>query len=174
MYRNTFLFFFPLLRPLGSTHLPVPHSTARGQGKGRCWAFGDRSRSQAGGGVCPRPELDLWLVPPAPPPPPPTGQPTHGVVKQDKSSGGSVDTTKTRSGPQRVRMSNDERPIGAANGKQPNTEALCQAPPPPSPGAAMSVMGEGGGSTRGWPIAVPVCPFGPRSHCIFSSIWIPE
>ena len=40
------------------------------------------------------------------------GQPTPGVVKQDKSSGGSVDTTKTRSDPQRVRMSSGERPIG--------------------------------------------------------------
>ena len=28
--------------------------------------------------------------------------PTPGVVKRDKSSGGSVDTTKTRSVPQRV------------------------------------------------------------------------
>ena len=31
-----------------------------------------------------------------------------GVVKQDKSSRGSVDTTKTRSDPQRVRMSSGE------------------------------------------------------------------
>ena len=52
------------------------------------------------------------------------GQPTPGVVKQDKSSGGSVDTTKTLSDPQRVRMSSGERPIGTAKGKQPNTEAL--------------------------------------------------
>ena len=44
----------------------------------------------------------------------------------------SVDTTKTRSAPQRVRMSSGERPIGAAKGKQSDTEALCQAPPPPS------------------------------------------
>ena len=29
-------------------------------------------------------------------------------------------------------MSSGERPIGAAKGKQPNTEALCQPPPPPS------------------------------------------
>ena len=50
-----------------------------------------------------------------------------GVVKQDKS----VDTTKTRSDPQRVRMSSGERPIGAAKGKQPNTESLCHPPPPP-------------------------------------------
>ena len=28
-------------------------------------------------------------------------------------------------------MSSGERPIGAAKGKQPNTEALCQPPPPP-------------------------------------------
>ena len=62
---------------------------------------------------------------------PAPGQPTPGVVKQDKSSGGSVDTTKTRSGPQRVRMSSGERPMGATKGKQSDTEALCQAPPPP-------------------------------------------
>ena len=54
-----------------------------------------------------------------------------GVVKQDKSSWGSVDTTKTRSDPQRVRMSSGESPIGTAKGKQPDTEALCQPPPPP-------------------------------------------
>ena len=83
-----------------------------------------------------------WVQAPFIPPPPPqnlvngTGnspspeQPTPGVVKQDKSSGGSVDTTKTRSGPQRVRMSSGERPIGAAKGKQIDTEALCQPPPP--------------------------------------------
>ena len=45
-------------------------------------------------------------------------------------SGGSVDTTKTRSGPQRVQMCNGERPIGAAKGKQSDPEALCQPPPP--------------------------------------------
>ena len=64
---------------------------------------------------------------------PSLGQPTHRVVKQDKSSRGSVDKTKTRSGPQRVRMSGGERPIGAAKGKQSDTEALCQ---PPSPSGA--------------------------------------
>ena len=62
---------------------------------------------------------------------PSLGRPTPRVVKQDKSSGGSVDTTKTRSDPQRVRMSSGERPIGAAKGTQPDTEALCQPPPPP-------------------------------------------
>ena len=36
---------------------------------------------------------------------------------------------KTRSGPQRVRMSSGERPIGATKGKQSDTEALCQTPP---------------------------------------------
>ena len=64
---------------------------------------------------------------------PSPGRPTPGVVKQDKSSGGSVDTTKTRLGPQRVRMSRGERPIGAAKGKQSGTQALCQPPPPPPP-----------------------------------------
>ena len=62
---------------------------------------------------------------------PSPGQPTPGVVKQDKSSGGSVDTTKTRSDPQRVRMSSGEGPMGAAKGKQPDAEALCPTPPPP-------------------------------------------
>ena len=61
---------------------------------------------------------------------PSPGQPTPGVVKQDKSSRGSVDTTKTHSDPQRVRMSSGERPI--AKGKQPHTEALCQPPTPPT------------------------------------------
>ena len=61
---------------------------------------------------------------------PSPGRPTPGVVKQDKSSGGSVDTTKTLSDPQRVKMSSGERPTGAAKGKQSNTEALCQPPPP--------------------------------------------
>ena len=61
---------------------------------------------------------------------PSPGRPTPGVVKQNKSSAGSVDTTKTRWGPQRVRMSSGERPIGAAKGTQSDTEALCQPPPP--------------------------------------------
>ena len=79
-----------------------------------------------------------------PPPPPRRCTPQHaqrhgqqpvsgtadpGVVKQDKSSRGSVDTTKTRSGPQRVRMSSGKRPIGAAKSKQSDTE-----PPPPPRG----------------------------------------
>ena len=62
---------------------------------------------------------------------PSPGRPSPGVVKQDKSSGGSVDTTKIRLDPQGVGMSSGERPIGAAKGKPPNTEALCQPPPPP-------------------------------------------
>ena len=59
------------------------------------------------------------------------GPPTPGVVKQDKASRGSVDTTKTHSDPQRVGMSTGARPIGAAKGKQTSTVALCQSPPPP-------------------------------------------
>ena len=54
-----------------------------------------------------------------------------GVVKQDKSSRGSVDTTRKRSHPQWVWICSGERPIGAAKGKQPNTMASCQPPPPP-------------------------------------------
>ena len=59
---------------------------------------------------------------------PVSGTADPGVVKQDKSSRGSVDTTKTRSDPQRGRMCKGERPVGTAKGKQPNTEALCQTP----------------------------------------------
>ena len=62
---------------------------------------------------------------------PVSGTADPGVVKQDKSSRGSVDTTKTRSGPQRVRRSSGKRPIGATKGKQSDTEALCQTPTPP-------------------------------------------
>ena len=72
---------------------------------------------------------------------PSPGRPTPGVVKQDKSSGGSIDTTKTRSGPQRVRMSSGERPIGAAKGKQSDTEALCQPPPRPPLWISTSLVG---------------------------------
>ena len=64
---------------------------------------------------------------------PVSGTADPGVVKQDKSSGGSVDTTKTRLDPQRVRMCKGKRPIGAAKGKQTNTIASCQPPPPPCP-----------------------------------------
>ena len=42
---------------------------------------------------------------------PVSGTADPGVVKQDKSARGSVDTTRTRSDPQRVRMSSGERPI---------------------------------------------------------------
>ena len=52
-----------------------------------------------------------------------------GVVKQDKSSRGSVDTTKTRSYPRRVRMCKGEGPIGTANDKQTSTTAACQSTP---------------------------------------------
>ena len=43
------------------------------------------------------------------------------------------------SGPQRVRMSSGARPIGAAKGKQSDTEALCQPPPPPRPVSPISL-----------------------------------
>ena len=74
---------------------------------------------------------------------PVSGTADPGVVKQDKSSRGSVDTTKTRSGPQRVRMSSGERPIGAAKGKQSDTEALCQTPLPSQRRSPTSVAGVG-------------------------------
>ena len=60
---------------------------------------------------------------------PVSGTADPGVVKQNKSSRASVDTTKTRSDPQRVRMCKGERPIGAAKGKL--TPWPCANPPPP-------------------------------------------
>ena len=114
-------------------------------------------------------------VPPRPPPPPPRiwmhlvngtgnspspGQPTPGVVKQDKSSGGSVDTTKTHSDPQRVRMSRGERPLGAAKVKRPNTEALYQAPPPPPRSSSLcddrSRAAGSGVQACGWCVTPPL------------------
>ena len=72
-------------------------------------------------------------------------QPTPGVVKQDKSFRGSIDTTKPRLDSQRVRMSSGQRPIGAAKGKQPNTEALCQL----GVGSVnLPLLGQGGGYTH--------------------------
>ena len=72
---------------------------------------------------------------------PSPGRPTPGVVKQDKSSRASIDTTKPRSDPQRVRMSSGEKPIGAAKGKQTSTMASCQTP---HLGLVNSGVGEGG------------------------------
>ena len=68
---------------------------------------------------------------------PVSGSADPGVVKQEKSSRGSVDTTKRRSDPQRVGLHNGERPIGAANDNQTNHTASCQ-PAPPIPPAVHS------------------------------------
>ena len=51
-----------------------------------------------------------------------------------------MDTTKTCPDPQRVRMSSGERPIGAAKGKQSDTQALCQNPPHGPPNAYQFVV----------------------------------
>ena len=61
---------------------------------------------------------------------PVSGTADSRLVKQDKSSRGSVDTTKTRSDPLRVGMYSGERRIGAAKGKQTNSMASCYPPPP--------------------------------------------
>ena len=82
------------------------------------------------------------LDPPTPPSPPPQKGPCgavgvlahmHSPPTHRLPPGGSVDTTKTRLGPQRVRMSGGERPRGAARDKQSDTGALCQPSPPPRP-----------------------------------------
>ena len=74
-----------------------------------------------------------------------TGQVTHG----------SVDTTKTHLGPQRARMSSGERPIGAAKGKQSDTEALCQTPP-----RNRTSWGPKAAVREGSPTAFMGCPLG--------------
>ena len=102
---------------------PSPHAHT-GAGKSVLESANPRMDSQCASG-CPSSTARATA--------PSLGRPTPGVVKQDKSSGGSVDITKTRSDPQRVRMSSGERPIGAAKGKQSDTEALCPPPPPPPP-----------------------------------------
>ena len=95
-------------------------------------------RAQVGAGVGkPRVDSECGVVNGTGNSPSP-GQPTPGVVKQDKSSGGSVDTTKTRSDPQGVRMSSGERPMGTAKGKQTSTMASCQTPPPAGGHRAMA------------------------------------
>ena len=68
-----------------------------------------------------------------------SGTDDPGVVKQDNLSRGFVDTTRTRSDPQRVRMCKGERPIGAAKGKQTNTMASCHPPPRLNPSLRHSV-----------------------------------
>ena len=107
------------------------HTPARSS---QCWS----RQTQHGLGVC----IGMHLVT-GKGNSPVSGTDDPGVGKQDKSSGGSVDTTKTRLGPQRVRMSSGERPIGAAKAKQPNTGALCQTP---SKGGELSQHWGGGGS----------------------------
>ena len=96
-------------------HVHTPARTSQ------CWS----RQTQRGFGVC------NWMhrvngtgSSPSP------GQPTPGVVKQDKSSGGSVDATKTRSDPQRVRM---WRQANRHRQRQ-TTEyrGLVPSPPPPS------------------------------------------
>ena len=128
----------PLMRPAAGAYrglggAPVPLPPPPRQEHDPADAHHQRAQVRAGVGKPPHGlGVCLWMHPvngtgnsPSP------GRPTPGVVKQDKSSGGSVDTTKTRSDPQRVRMSSGERPMGAAKGKHTNARALCQAPPPP-------------------------------------------
>ena len=66
------------------------------------------------------------------------------VVKQGKSSGGSVDTTRHSSDPQRVGLFSGERPVGAAKGKQFSTKASSQ-PLPPQDGHPCRIGGPGMG-----------------------------
>ena len=66
-----------------------------------------------------------WAVHSCYTPAPPPGPMFVRIVQ----GGGGVDTTKTRSDPQRVGMYNGERPTGAAKGKQTNTMASHQTPP---------------------------------------------
>ena len=127
------------LRPQNiSSAAPAPHFIVRDS---------SRSKEPKSGGSGSEPGVRLAIQHPPPPPhtqpewtrsvhlDTPGQQPVSGtadpaVVKQDNSSRGSVDTTKTCSNPQRVTTYNGERPIGPAKGKQTNTMASCQSPPP--------------------------------------------
>ena len=64
------------------------------------------------------------------------GQPTPEQSNRTSHPGALLTQPKPRSDPQGVRMSSGKRPTGAAKGKQPNTEALCQPPPPPQTSSA--------------------------------------
>ena len=79
---------------------------------------------------------------------PVSGTADPGVVKQDKSSGGSVDTTRQSSDPQRDGLCRGERPVGAAKGKQLFNKASCHPAPHagrPSRHCGGLYKGEGGG-----------------------------
>ena len=88
------------------------------------------------------------LLGPRPPPPPPT---------------------KTRSDPQRVRMSCGEGPIGTAKGKQSDTEALCHPPPPhhqslvppPPPSSPLFKQNNTKASCQTPPLLILPCPPAP-------------
>ena len=98
-----------------------------------------------------------------------SGTADPGVVKKDKSSRGSVGTTKTRLGPQRVRMSSGERPIGATKGKESETEALCQTPlRTPALSFVKQRKASGGSGASTSHLSIPVMPrssFGTNSPC---------
>ena len=91
--------------------------------RSKTWAQNDGSHGE-NHVVCTFPPAEFLLGGGLPPPPP-------AFVKQDKSSGGSVDMTETRSGPQRVRMSSGERPIGAAKANNRIPRPCANPPPPP-------------------------------------------
>ena len=64
---------------------------------------------------------------------PSPGQPTPGVVQQDKSSGGSVDTPKTRSGPQRGQNEQWREANRCRQWQTISYRGLVPIPPPPPP-----------------------------------------
>ena len=132
--------------PKQSPLFPPPHGAAAGPSLARfgfvtprplMWSVG-RSNSAA---VRPVAQPAGPTAAPAPPPPPwstaratalSPGRPTPGVVKQDKSSGGSVDTTKTRSGPRRVRMSKGREANRRRQRQTIRYRGLVPTPPPPA------------------------------------------
>ena len=67
---------------------------------------------------------------------------------------------RSRSDPQRVRMCSGERPIGAAKGKQSDTEALCQTPPPGGGGGAEATKKVLKSTSN----SRPLFPFLPQEH----------
>ena len=164
--------------PLGQRRGPVPSSvwtrhgavaqgqsgtTSRGNGRG---CGGGEGRPGRGGGGGHEGLRGRWGPPPA------EGEGSRegrGVSGERLIGAGRLQTATqpgvmrgheggtAHSGPQRVRMSGGERPIGAAKGTQSDTKALCQTPPPPPPPPLFSC----------WP-APPPLPFRKRGS---SSRW---
>ena len=88
--------------------------------------------------------------------------PKFFIRKQDKSSGGSVDTTKTSSGPQRVRMSKGREANRRLQRQTIRYRGLVPTPPPPDQ------SDHRGGKTK---FAIGKAWLG---HFWYANLWVPD